>query len=322
MGNNSTNSKNNRDLLLKNRNKRPFVYAFKRDIWLYIMFLPVFIWFIVFAYIPMIGNGIAFYDWNLFKGLSGSKFVGLKHFKNLFKDPYFGRLFKNTLLLNIYGLVWGFPLPIILAIALNEIKQKYFKKTAQTISYLPYFLSAVVVMSISKYFVSSDGPINLIRSWFGAEAINFLILPEYFRTILISTNIWQSTGFSSIIYLAALTSVPNDLYEAADIDGANKRQKLWYITLPFLLPVISIQLLLALGSLMNVGYERIILIYNPAVYKTADVFSTYVYREGLSAGANRYGYAQAVSIFQAVVGFILVFTSNKIVRKLDGTSLW
>ncbi len=304
---------------LRNK-KKSFWQEAVRDKWLYILFLPTFIWFIMFAYVPMLGNVIAFYDFNIFQGLEGSDFAGLRHFRVLFTDPYFARLFRNTLLINVFGLIFGFPLPIILAVALNEIKNKRFKKVSQTISYLPYFLSAVVVMSIAKYFVATDGPINLIASWFGAEPTNFLIHAEYFRTIFTTTNIWQNTGFSSIIYLAALTNIPTEQYEASDIDGANKFQKLWFITLPNLIPVISIQLLLSLGSIMSVGHEKIILIYNASIYETADVFNTYVYREGLRA--NRYSYAQAVSMFQSVVGLILVFSSNKIVQKLDGTSLW
>lgn len=301
-------------------NKKSFWQELARDKWLYILFFPTFIWFIIFAYAPMFGNVIAFYDYNIFQGLPGSDFVGWRHFRVLFNDPYFMRLFRNTLMINIYGLVFGFPLPIVLAIALNEIRSKSFKKVGQTISYLPYFLSAVVVMSIAKYFVATDGPINFIRNMFGADSINFLIHSQYFRSIFTLTNIWQGTGFASIIYLAALMNIPNEHYEAADIDGANKFQKLWFITIPGLIPVISIQLLLSLGSIMSVGHEKIILIYNSSIHETADVFNTYVFREGLSS--KRYSYSQAVSMFQSIVGLILVFSANKIVQRLDGTSLW
>lgn len=300
--------------------KRNLMYFLKRDKWLYIMFLPVFIWYLIFAYIPMVGNAIAFFDYNLFSGIG--KFIGLKNFRRLFADPHFGRLFYNTLMINVYGLIFGFPLPILLAIALNEIKVKAFKKSGQTISYLPYFLSSVVVMSIVKYFVSTDGPINMLRAFFGAEKINFLINPEYFKAIYISAGIWQSTGFSSIIYLASLTGIPNELYEAASIDGASKFQQMRYITLPSLRPVISIQLLLSLGSIMTVGHERIILLYNSSIYSTSDVFNSYVYRIALMANPGDYSYGQAVSIFQSVIGFILVYFANRFVRRVDGTTLW
>lgn len=288
--------------------------------WLYIMFLPVFLWFLFFAYIPMGGMVIAFQKFDIVKGISNSPWVGFDNFKILFEDPYFFRLFRNTLLMNVYGLIFGFPLPIILAIAFNEIGRKTYKKVSQTISYLPYFISSVVVMSMVIQFVSNDGLINQFLNMFGMESIHFLQDPKYFRTIFISTGIWQGMGFNAIIYMAALSGIPNDQYEAATIDGAGKFQKMRYITLPSLAPTIVVMLLISLGSILNVGYERLILLYNPAVYETADVFNTYIYREGILN--HRYSYAQAMSVFQNVVGFILVFTANKITRKLDGTSLW
>lgn len=288
--------------------------------WLYLMFLPVFIWYLLFAYLPMGGMVIAFQKYDIVKGILNSAWVGLTNFKILFTDPYFPRLFSNTLLLNIFGLIFGFPLPIILAIAFNEIRRKKFKKITQTISYLPYFISSVVVMSMVIQFVSNSGLINMVLNKLGHESINFLQIPKYFRTIFISTGIWQGTGFGAIIYMAALAGIPDEQYEAATVDGAGKFQKMLYITLPGLAPTIVIMLLINLGSILNVGHERIILLYNPAIYETADVFNTYVYREGITKG--RYSYAQAMSIFQNTVGFVLVYLANKITRKLDGTTLW
>lgn len=288
--------------------------------WLYLMFVPVFVWYLLFAYFPMGGMVIAFQKYNIVKGILASKWVGWQNFQTLFQDPYFFRLFRNTLLMNVYGILFGFPLPIILAIAFNEIRRKKFKKITQTISYLPYFISSVVVMSMVIQFVSVDGLINSFRGLFGLESIHFLQIPQYFRTIFISTGIWQGTGFGAIIYMAALAGIPNDQYEAATVDGAGKLQKMLYITLPGLAPTIVVMLLINLGSILNVGHERIILLYNPAIYETADVFNSYIYREGILN--HRYSYTQALTVFQNVVGFILVFTANKITRKLDGTTLW
>ncbi len=289
--------------------------------YLYLMFLPVFIWFILFAYMPMGGMVIAFQKFNIVKGIFSSKFIGLTNFKTLFEDPYFFRLLKNTLSMNIFGLLFGFPLPIILAICFNEIRRKHFKKITQTISYLPHFISSVVVMSMVIQFLSPDsGLVNSILKLFGKESIYFLQVPKYFKTIFISAGIWQGTGFSAILYMAALMGISKEQYEAATVDGAGKFKQMLYITLPNLAPTIVIMLLINLGSILNVGHERIILLYNPAIYETADVFNSYVYREGILG--RRYSYAQAVTLFQNLVGFVLVASANKITRKLDGTTLW
>lgn len=305
-------------LIQKKKTKRKLEILTNK--WLYLMFLPVLIWYLLFAYLPMGGMVIAFQKYDIVKGISKSAWVGLTNFKVLFSDPYFPRLFTNTITLNILGLIVGFPLPIILAIAFNEIKRKTFKKITQTISYLPYFISSVVVMSMVIQFVSNSGLINMVLNKLGHENINFLQLPQYFRSIFITTGIWQGTGFGAIIYMAALAGISTEQYEAATVDGAGKFQKMLYITLPGLAPTIVIMLLINLGSILNVGHERIILLYNPAIYETADVFNTYVYREGLEN--RRYSYAQAMSIFQNTVGFALVYLANKITRKLDGTTLW
>ena len=292
----------------------------KTNMWLYLMFLPVFLWYVLFSYLPMGGMIIAFQKYDIVKGILHSSWVGMRNFKILFDDPYFFRLFRNTLLMNVYGIVFGFPLPIILAIAFNEIRRKRFKKITQTISYLPYFISSVVVMSMVIQFVSTTGLVNVFLNHLGIKCIFFLQEAKYFRTIFISTGIWQGTGFGAIIYMAALAGISNDQYEAATVDGAGKFQKMLYITLPGLAPTIVIMLLINLGSILNVGHERIILLYNPSIYETADVFNSYIYREGILN--RRYSYGQAMTIFQNVIGFALVYTANKITRKLDGTTLW
>ncbi len=301
--------------------KKTFATELKNNKYLYLMFLPVFIWYVLFCYVPMGGMVIAFQKFDIVKGVFHSKWLGLENFRALFKDPYFFRLFKNTLFINVFGLIFGFPLPIILAIAFNEIRLKRFKKITQTISYLPHFISSVVVMSMVIHFLSPDGGlVNGIRGLFGLESIYFLQIPKYFKTIFISTGIWQGTGFSAILYMAALAGIPKEQYEAATVDGAGKFKQMFYITLPNLAPTIVVMLLINLGSILNVGHERIILLYNPAIYETADVFNSYVYREGIMG--FRYSYAQAVTLFQNLVGFFLVFGANKITRKLDGTTLW
>lgn len=302
------------------KKKGSFWKELKRNKYLYLMFFPVLIWYIIFAYVPMGGITIAFQKYSVVKGILGSKWVGLNNFKILFADPYFTRLLKNTLLINIYGIVFGFPLPIFLAIAFNEVKNKRFKKITQTISYLPYFISVVVVCSMLIQFLSSEGVVNGILTALGKDPIYFLQKPQYFRFIYIASDIWQGVGFAAIIYLAALSGIPQEQYEAATVDGANKFQKMKYITLPCLVPTIVMMFIIRLGSVMTIGHEKIILLYNPLTYETADVFNSYVYREGLLN--LRYSYAQAVSLFQNVVGFIMVFAANKITRKLDGTTLW
>jgi len=289
--------------------------------WLYIMFLPPLIWFVIFVYWPMYGILIAFKNYNIVTGFANSPWVGIRYFEQFFSDPYFWRLLRNTLLINVYGLLWGFPVPILLALAFNELRNRKVKKVTQTISYLPYFISTVVVCGIVVKFLSpSTGVINAILQRLGFDSIYFLQKPEYFRTILISMGIWQSAGFNTIIYMATISGINTELYESAIVDGANRRQQAWYITLPGMLPTIVIMLILNLGQLLMVGHERIILLYNPMIYSTADVFNTYVYRRGLLEA--EYSYAAAVSLFQCCLGFLLVYVSNRICRRLNETSLW
>jgi putative aldouronate transport system permease protein len=292
-----------------------------RNKWLYILFLPVFIWYVLFAYWPMYGLVIAFQKYNVVKGISGSDWVGLKYFNQFFKDPYFFRLIRNTILLNIYGLIFGFPAPILLALCFNEIRLLLFKKISQTISYLPHFISTVVVCGMVLTFLSPEsGIVNMLLTKLGFNSVYFLQEPGYFRSIMVILGIWQGAGFSAIIYIAALSGISPELYEAAKIDGANRWSQLRYITLPSLVPTIIIMLILNLGSILNADFTKIILLYNPTLYETADVLNTYVYRKGLLD--SNYSYATAVGLFQGVVGFLLVYGANMFSRKVSETSLW
>jgi putative aldouronate transport system permease protein len=297
------------------------VHELIRNKWLYLMFLPVLIWYLVFAYWPMYGLTIAFQKYNIVKGVSASDWVGLKNFNAFFSDPYFFRLLRNTLLLSIYGLIFSFPVPILLALTFNEIRNARFKKITQTISYLPYFISSVVVCGMVLTFLSpSSGMINSLLNRIGIESIYFLQEPGYFRTIFISMGVWQTAGFSAIIYMAALAGISPELYEAARIDGANRWNQMRHITLPGLKPTIVILFILSMGGMLATDFEKIILLYNPAIYETSDVFNSYVYRRGLLQ--TDYSYAAAVGMFQSVVGFLLVVTANRISRKATETSLW
>lgn len=292
----------------------------KKSKYLYILFSIPLLYYIVFHYLPMYGILISFQNYNIVKGISGSTWVGFKHFEKFILDPYFWKLVRNTLLINIYGLLWGFPAPIILALLLNEVRQDKFKKIIQNISYLPHFISTVIVCGMIVNFLSTDGLANQIIKFFGGEHKQFLMMPEYFRTIYISSAIWESMGWNSIIYLAALANIDEEMIEAALIDGANRWHRVIYITLPSIAPTISIMLIMNLGRMMNLGYEKIMLLYNGSTYETADVISTYVYRRGILG--NDFSYATAVGLFQAVIGLILIVSANTISRKVSETSLW
>lgn len=282
---------------------------------------PFMLWYIIFQYWPMWGLQIAFKDYSLFKGISGSPWVALDNFKEFFSSPYFLRNLKNTFIINLYSLIFGFPAPIILALLFNEVKSTFFKKSVQTMTYLPHFVSTVIVAGIvTNLLAPSNGLINIIIDKFGGEKIYFLTKPEYFRTIYTAMNIWKEAGFGAIVYIAALSSVDQEQYEAATIDGANKWKQVIHVTLPGILPTIVIMLILRIGSLLDVGYESIILLYQPATYETADVISTYVYRAGLQEG--RYDLATAVGLFNSIVALILVYSANKISNKVSENGLW
>jgi putative aldouronate transport system permease protein len=293
----------------------------KRDQLLLLMLLPGILYFIVFKYAPMYGIVIAFQKYNLYKGVFHSEWVGFKYFIEFFQGPDIWNLIRNTLLINVYLLLFTFPAPVMLALAFNELKNASFKKIGQTISFLPHFISTVVITGLVVNFLSpSSGIINKFLSAINLEPITFLIIPEYFRTIFVSMAIWKGIGWGTIIYLAAISGINPELYEASSIDGASKLKKAWHVTLPGILPIIMILLILQLGDILSVGAESIILLYNPVTYKTADVLSTFVYRRGLVSGD--FSFAAAVDLFNSAVGIVLVFTANKISKKLTETSLW
>lgn len=292
----------------------------KQNKYLYLLIIVPLIYYAIFCYGPMYGVLIAFKDYNMAKGVWASPWVGMEWFEKFLTDPYFWKLVRNTLLLNIYGLLWGFPIPIILALMLNEVSILKFKRVVQTVSYLPHFISTVVVCGMLVNFLSLDGLVNQIMEALGMEKVQFLMMPQYFRTIFTASGIWQSCGWNSIIYLASLTAVDQEIVEAAQIDGANRWQRIRHVTLPAITPTISIMLIMQLGHLMQLGYEKIILLYNGSTYETADTIATYVYRRGI-LGAD-YSYSTAVGLFQSVIGVILLVSANKISKRLSDTSLW
>jgi putative aldouronate transport system permease protein len=309
---------------LENSYSVPLTLRMKKD-WskyktLYFLFIPVLIYYIVFQYGSMFGLIIAFEDYKPRLGFFGSKFVGLKHFKNFFQDYYFKRTLSNTIRISVTNLIFTFPCPILLAIFISELRSRKYSKFVQTVTYIPHFVSVVVVTSILMDLTSRTGAVTTFLSYFGFEPVTMLNEPKYFLPLYIISNIWQNVGWNSIIYLAALLGIDAQLYEAAKIDGAGKLRQLWSITLPSLLPTIIIMLILQIGKMFNVGYEKIILMYNSLTYEVADVINTYVYREGLLN--MNYSYASAVGMFNSVVSFILVWGTNKISNKLTGSGLW
>lgn len=287
---------------------------------LYFLVLPVLAFYILFHYKPMYGAIIAFQDYNPRLKVSGSDWVGLENFRRFFKDVYFGRLMRNTLILSFYDLLVGFPAPIILALLINEVHHKTFKKTVQTITYLPHFISLVVVCGMITDFSLSNGLFNDIIEFFGGQRSPLLQNPNLYRSIYVFSNVWQHVGWGSIIYLAALTGVDQQLYEAAEIDGAGKFKQLIHITLPGITPTIIIMLILRIGRLMSMGYEKTILLYNPATFETADIISSYVYRVGLLD--QDWSYSTAIGLFNSVINFILLIATNQISKKVSETSLW
>ncbi len=276
--------------------------------------------YIIFHYIPIGGILMAFERYKPLKGIFGSEWVGLKYFVEFFKSAYAWRIIRNTLLINFLDLIMGFPAPIIFAILLNEITNVRFKRTVQTISYLPYFISQIVICGIILDFLSMNGLFNDILSFLGFDRTNFMVYPQYFRAIYVLSGIWQFMGYGAIIYLAALSAVDVQLYDAAVIDGCNRFQRIVHVTIPGIMPTIIILLILRIGSMMNVGFEKIILLYNPAIYETSDVISSFVYRYGLLQG--NFSYSTAVGLFNSLVNFALLATTNTISKKLTDISLW
>ncbi|WP_233531412.1 ABC transporter permease [Paenibacillus alkalitolerans] len=296
----------------------------KRDLirnrFIYLMLLPVLAYYIVFHYGPMYGVQIAFKDYGLADGIWGSPWIGFRHFETFFTNYYFWRLIRNTLLINVYELLFAFPAPIILALLLNEIRVGLFKRMVQTISYLPHFISIVVVVGMMIDFFARDGLVNSILHMFGMEPIAFMQEAQWFRFMYVSSGVWQGIGWGSIIYLAAIATIDPSLYEASRMDGAGRWRQVWHVTVPGIMPTIVILLILNIGSMLSVGSEKIILMYNPMTYETADVISTYVYRKGI-LGAD-FGYTAAVGLFNSIISFVLITLANTISKRTSENKLW
>ena len=288
---------------------------------LYVFLIPGLIWYIMFCYKPMIGLRMAFYDYNIFRGFSGSKFVGLENFKIYMSSPDFVRTLKNTLMIAVWQMVICFPVPVILAILITEMKSKIISKMVQTISFLPHFISTVVVCGMVVNFLSpSTGIINMILGKFGIEAKYFMVYPQYFRPIYTIMTLWQTAGFNAIVYIAALMGIDPQLYEAAIVDGAGRWRRIINITIPGIIPTVVTMFIMNIGKMVKVGYESILLLYEPSTYATADVISTYSFRMGIQNGD--YGVATAAGLFEAVIALILVVAANKVSKRLTETALW
>lgn len=292
----------------------------KKNKAIYLMILPVIIYYILFHYKPMYGVIIAFMDYSPRKGVLGSEWVGLEHFMDFFGGYYFWRLLRNTLKLSFATLLIGFPVPIVLALLINELNNKRFSKMVQTITYMPHFVSMVVLCSMIRQFIGSNGFITHFFTLFGYNGDNMLSHGEFWIPMYVISNIWTGAGWGSIVYLAALTSIDSQLYDAAKVDGANRWKQTVHVTFPSILPTIVIMLIMRVGQIMGVGSEKTILLYNEGIYEDADIISSYVYRLGLIS--REFSFSTAVGLFNSVVNFILVIIANKISKKTTETSLW
>lgn len=288
---------------------------------LYLLLLIPLAWYIVFQYVPMYGLQIAFRRFNPSRGITQSPWVGMMYFNQFFHSYYFTDLLWNTLILSVYQMAAGFPIPIVLALLINEIQSRPLRKAVQNITYVPYFLSVVVVVSMLNLFSNpSYGLFNKLGALFGLEAVDYIAKAEYFRPMYVFSNVWQNMGFNSVIYIAALTSIDPQLYEAASIDGASRLQKIWHISLPGILPTIIILFIMRIGSLMNVGFEKVLLMQNPVNTVTSDVISTFIYRNGIQKG--QFSYSAAVGIFNSLINLILLVGANTLSRRVTDSSLW
>jgi putative aldouronate transport system permease protein len=299
---------------------RPRRRSVRRDWQLYSLAVLPLVFFAIFRYLPMAGNVIAFRRFVPGGSIFGETWVGLRYFRTFWSDPTFWHVFTNTLILGTLTLLFLFPLPVVLALLLNEVRSRYLKRFVQTVSYLPHFLSIVVVAGIVIQTLSIDGVVNQGLRAIGEAPISFLQVPEWFRTIYVSSEVWQTVGWGTILYLAALTTIDTDLYEAARIDGANRWRQTWHVTLPGIRPTMVTLMILNIGTFMAVGFEKILLLYNPLTYSTADVVSTYLYRVGVGSGSFSYG--AAIGLFESIIGLTLVLSANFISRRAVGTSLW
>ena len=286
----------------------------------YLMWIPVLAYYLVFHYAPMGGIVIAFQNYKPFKGITGSQFVGMRWFIDFLTGPYAWRVIRNTLVISMQNIIFGFPMPILLALMINEVKSTKFKKTVQTVSYMPHFVSLIVVCGLLMDFSSSQGLFNAIGTAFGLPRTNYLSNIDTYRTIYVASGIWKQMGWGSIIYLATLSAVDPSLYEAAAIDGANRFRRILHVTLPALVPVIAVQLIMRLGQVMSEGYEKTILIYNESTWEVSDIVSSFVYRRGLLE--NNYSYGAAVGLFNSLVNVVILTTANSASRALTSESLW
>ena len=314
--------KSSGEVELLNSNKRT-AGKYLKKYWQYylLMFVPL-IYYLIFKYVPMAGNVIAFRRYRAGGNIFGSEWSGLKYFKQFITDQTFWRAFKNTLVLNISYLLVRFPLTLIFALLLNEIQNLKWKKFVQTVSYLPHFISMVIVTGMIRELISMSGPINAFIQKIGGQPVSFIAQAEWFTPIFVLSGVWQALGWGTILYLAAMAGINPSLYEAAEVDGANHFQRVWHVTIPCILPTITTLLILDIGGLVGSGasFEKVYLLYNPMVYETADIISTFVYRIGLNSG--NYSYATAVGLFEAILNLFLLTFANKISKKITGSGLW
>lgn len=313
-----------RELARHGNRKKTLGALIRRDKQLMLMFAPVFVYYMVFCYLPMAGLVMAFEDFRIgsgFMGLFTSPFVGLKWFQQFFSSVFAWRIIRNTFLLSFYSLLFGFPIPILFAVCITQFRGKRFAKVAQVVTYLPYFISTVVVVGMMTNFLSpSSGIVNQFITRLGGKPTNFMSNPSWFRPLYVISGSWQSFGFNSIIFVAAIMGIDPALYEAMKMDGASRGQQIRYLILPMISDTVILLLIMTLGNLLNVGFEKVYLMYSPAVYETGDVIATYVYRQGIES--KNFGYASAVGLFYSAVGFIFVMASNTLARKVTGSSLW
>lgn len=303
------------------RKSHAAVVSFKRHWELYLLLVPPLMYLIIFKYIPMVGVQIAFRDFNIIQGIWGSEWVGLKHFYNFVQSPNFSLLVKNTLIISLYSLIAGFPIPIMLALALNEIRNGRFKKTVQLVTYAPHFISTVIMVSIIILMLTPHvGVVEKLMVYLGIGSVNFMGIPEYFKSIYVWSGIWQNMGYAAIIYIAALAGINPELYEAAKVDGASRLQKIWHVDIPGILPVTIILLILDMGNVMNVGFEKIYLMQNSLNLSSSEVISTYVYKVGLIQ-AN-FSFSAAVGLFNSIINLILLLLVNAFARRVSESSLW
>ena len=308
--------------LLSQEKKLAFQRYMKRNWQYYLLLLIPVIYYIIFRYIPMAGNVIAFRRYRAGHSIFGDEWSGFKYFRQFIRDSAFWRAFKNTLVLNILYLIVRFPLTLIFALLLNEIKNIRWKKFVQTVSYLPHFISMVIVTGMIRELLSTHGPINALLKSMGMGTVSFIAEPKWFPAIFVISGVWQSLGWGTILYLAAISNINPSLYEAAEVDGANHFQRVWHVTIPCIMPTIATLLILDIGGLVGSGgaFEKVFLLYNPMTYETADIISTFVFRLGL--GSGNYSYATAVSLFEGILNLILLTLANKTSKKVSGSSLW